>query len=186
MLSISQNGLCPAMLSLPHVVQLDRIDTVHLAYYDWPSNLILTNLRHVTLTNNFISLKTFSSFPYTIRSIHIVLHDYLPGFESCNWSVLRSLSSLPMIKSLRILLNNMINILNDDTCKIIAETIPILVDFVICFRWKRGKRDAHVDFVFNNHQVFIEKLHRRIVLLPLDRMPNILVENGGCGLMAWF
>ena len=45
---------------MPHVVQLDWINTVHLSFHDWPTGLNLQTLRHVILTNNLIALKNFS------------------------------------------------------------------------------------------------------------------------------
>ena len=35
-LSISENDSLPSIISMPHVVQLDRIDTVHLWFHNWP------------------------------------------------------------------------------------------------------------------------------------------------------
>jgi hypothetical protein len=120
-------------------VQLDRINTVHLSFHDWPTNLNLPNLRHVTLTNNLVALKNFSSFPASIRSIQIILlHAYMPNFVSSNWSVLRSLSALPMLTSLYIVLNDMETGLDENSCQIIAETASIFVDFRICFRRQDG------------------------------------------------
>ncbi|CAF2749440.1 unnamed protein product [Rotaria sp. Silwood2] len=83
-LSISQNDSLPSIISMPHVVQLDHINTVHLSFHDWPTGLNLLALRHVTLTNNLIALKNFSSFPPNIRSIQILLHANKPNFDSSN------------------------------------------------------------------------------------------------------
>jgi hypothetical protein len=123
---------------MPHVVQLDHIETVHLSFHDWPNGLNLLSLRHVTLTNNLVALKSFSSFPTNIRSIRILFHANMPNFVSTNWSILRSVSSLPMLTSLHIIINDMNTGLDDITCQIIAETVPILVHFGICFRRNSG------------------------------------------------
>lgn len=133
---------------MPHVVQLDRIHTVHLAFHDWPTGLDLPSLRHLILTNNLISLKTFASFPRSIRSIQIFLHPFMPNHVSSNWSVLRSLPALPMLTSLHIALNDISTGLDKHTCHIIAETVPMLVHFGICFR-RRMKR-SNPDRVFSS------------------------------------
>ncbi|CAF1415402.1 unnamed protein product [Rotaria sp. Silwood1] len=137
-LSISQNDSLPSIISMPHVVQLDHINTVHLSFHDWPTGLNLLALRHVTLTNNLIALKNFSSFPPNIRSIQILLHANKPNFDSSNWSILRSLSVLPMLTSLHIIMKDMNTGLDDISCQIIAETVPISVHFGICFRRSSG------------------------------------------------
>ncbi|CAF1543739.1 unnamed protein product [Rotaria sordida] len=123
---------------MPHVVQLNHVNTVHLSFHDWPTGLNLLALRHVTLINNLIALKNFSSFPLNIRSIQILLHANKPNFDSSNWSILRSLSALPMLTSLHIVMNDMNTGLDDISCQIIAETVPIFVHFGICFRRKSG------------------------------------------------
>ena len=137
-LSISQNDSLPSIISMPHVVQLDHIDTVHLSFHDWPTGLNLLALHHVTLTNNLVALKNFSSFPSNIRSIQILFHANMPNFVSSNWSTLRSLSALPMLTSLHIVINDMNTGLDDISCQIIAETVPIFVHFGICFRRDSG------------------------------------------------
>jgi hypothetical protein len=123
---------------MPHVVRLDRIDTVHMSFHDWPIGLNLPALRHVTLTNNLVALKTFSSFPTSIRSIEIQFHLYMPNFTSTNWSVLRSLSALPMLTSLHIVFDDVNTGLDELSCQIIAETVPMFVHFEIYFRSRNG------------------------------------------------
>jgi hypothetical protein len=123
---------------MPHVVQLDHINTVHLSFHDWPTGLNLLALHHVTLTNNLVALKNFSSFPSNIRSIQILIRANMPNFVSSNWSTLRSLSALPMLTSLHIVINDMNTGLDDISCQIIAETVPMFVHFGIYFRRDSG------------------------------------------------
>ncbi len=137
-LTISQNDSLPSIVSMPHVVQLDCINTVHLSFHDWPTSLNLQTLRHVILINNLIVLKNFSSFPTSIRSIQILLYPNMPNFVSSNWSVLRSLSALPMLTSFHIVLNDMNTGLDETSCQIITETVPMFVHFGICFRRQNG------------------------------------------------
>ncbi|CAM4774372.1 unnamed protein product [Rotaria magnacalcarata] len=137
-LSISQNNSLPSITSMPHVVRLDHINAVHLSFHDWPTDLNLLALRHLTLINNLITLKNFSSFPSNIRSIQILLYSDKPNFSANNWSILRSLSTLSMLTSLHIVINDMDTGLDDISCQIIAETVPIFVHFGIYLRSKHG------------------------------------------------
>lgn len=133
-LDIAENDSLPSILSMPHIVELDRINTVHLSFHDWTSSLNLLGVRHLILTNNLHVLKNFSSLPPNIRSIQILLDANLPNFDSSNWSILHSLSALPMLTSLHIVMKGMDTGLDDISCEIIAETVPIFVHFGIRFR----------------------------------------------------
>ncbi|CAF4502227.1 unnamed protein product [Rotaria sp. Silwood2] len=137
-LSISENDSLPSIISMPHVVQLDHINTVYLSFHDWPTGLNLLALRHVILTNNLVALKNFSSFPSNIRSIQILFRANMLNFVSSNWSTLRSLSALPMLTSLHIIINDMNTGLDDISCQIITETVPMFVHFGIHFRRDSG------------------------------------------------
>ena len=123
---------------MPHVIAFHRITTLHLAFHAWPRGLHLPSLRHVTLTNNLVALKDFSSFPPSIRSIQILFRPFLPNYLAVNWSVLRSLSTLPMLTSLHIILHDVDTGLDSTACQIIAETVPMLAHFAISFRQQRG------------------------------------------------
>lgn len=178
---------------MPHVVQLDRINKVHLFYHDWSSGLNLPALRHVTLTNNLIALRNFSSSSPNIRSIQIILHPYMPNFLSSNWSILRSLSSLPMLASLDIVIHDADTAFDHTICQIIAETVPMLVHFSIRFRNSTGLphdddgdvRLATVRAAFNDYQTSIKELHRCILCSTSHMKPLIVIEDGGCGLTVW-
>ncbi|CAF4541427.1 unnamed protein product [Rotaria socialis] len=118
--------------------RLHHINAVHLSFHDWPTDLNLLALRHLTLINNLITLKNLSSFPSNIRSIQILLYSDKPNFSANNWSILRSLSTLSMLTSLHIVINDMNTGLDDISCQIIAETVPIFVHFGIYFRREHG------------------------------------------------
>ena len=176
-LTISQNGSLPSIISMPHVVRFDRIDTAHLLYHDWPMDLHLPSLRHLTLTNNLVALKSFSSFPPSIRSIQILLCPHMPNFISNNWSVLRSLSALPKLTSLHIVLNDMQTGLNEHTCQIIAEMVPIFVHFGICFRNQSGKlRSDFLDHYVLNPADFGFDLNN-LTAFQIDYLTNLVVEK---------
>jgi hypothetical protein len=177
--------------------------------------LNLLGLRHVTLTNNLIALKNFASFPTSIRSIQILFHANMPNFVSINWWTLRSLSALPMLTSLHIVLNDMTTGLDDISCQIIAETVPMFVHFGICFRSQSGMStpkcsnhpvnfdptlfanangllydivdddDYLPDSVFDDYRTSIEELRRRILDLTIHIKPLIVVEEENCGLTVW-
>ena len=151
-LCISQDESLPSIISMPHVVRLNHINTVHLSFHAWPTGLNLLSLRHVTLTNNLVVLKNFSSFPTSIHSIQIILNANIPNFVSSDWSTLRSLSALPMLTSLHIILDDINTGIDDINCQIIAETVPMLVHFGIYFRRsseksKRNSLDYCVQFI---------------------------------------
>jgi len=161
---------------MPHVVHFDRVDTVHLLYHDWPNGLNLPSLRHLTLTNNLVALKSFSSFPPSIRSIQILLCPHMPNFISNNWSVLRSLSTLSMLTSLHIVLKDMETGLDEHTCQIIAETVPMFVHFGICFRNQSGKSEPDcVDHYVLNPADFDFDLNN-LTALDIDYLTNLIVE----------
>ncbi|CAF0955603.1 unnamed protein product [Adineta steineri] len=140
-LAISENNSLPSIVSMPHVVQLDRINTVHLSFHDWPIGLNLSTLRHITLTNNLVELKSFALFPTNIRSIQIICYAAMPNFNLTDWSVFRSLSSLPKLISLQIVIKDMDTILDENSCQIIAETALMFAHFGLCFR----RQDAPPD-----------------------------------------
>ena len=109
---------------------------------DWPTDLNLSSVRHVTLTNNLVALKDFSSFPPSLRSIQIQIHPRMPNCVSSNWSILRSLSHLRMLTSLHIVFNDVNTGLDNITCRIMAETASILAHFGICFRRSSGMSNS--------------------------------------------
>ncbi|CAF4846538.1 unnamed protein product, partial [Rotaria sp. Silwood2] len=68
----------------------------------------------------------------------ILFRANMPNFVSSNWSTLRSLSALPMLTSLHIVINDMNTGLDDISCQIITETVPMFVHFGIHFRRDSG------------------------------------------------
>lgn len=127
-----------------------------------------------------------------------------------NWSVLRSLSALPMLTSLDIVLNDINTGLDQSSCQIIAEIVPMLVHFGIFFRRRNGlshpddgvpltgidptlpieedgdpDSESFLESIFNEYQMSIEDIRRRILRLSLYAEPLIVVEEEGCGLTVW-
>ena len=181
-LNASENVIPSALVPLPHVVSLNRIDTLRLSSCRSSIDVDLPALRHIILN----SLNSFCSFPSSVCSIQLVLYYEDPPFVAFDWSALHSLAALPMLKSLHILVYDMDTKLEDTTCQIIADAVPKLVDFQFCFRRLFNRTRIVWDFLFNDYQIFIEHLHRRILLLSVDRQPYCVVEQDGCGLTVWF
>ncbi len=130
-------------------------------------------------------LDRLTDFIYTgnLRSIHILL-EFSETFTTINWKLLRTFSFLPLLKSLRITMHNFETILEDEHCQLIAERVPILTDFVFCFR--RNRRPVYDDNdQFNIHQKSILNLYHRISILVLDQQLKIVIEKDGCGLIMW-
>jgi hypothetical protein len=184
-LDASGNILPPPIIFLPHLVPLERIDKLHLAFCNSVIRTNLPSLRHVTLLNSLNVLNNVSLFPATIQSIHIVLKYGLPNFMASNWAALHLLATLPRLSLLHIALYDMPTTLDNTSCQIIAETVPMLTNFGFCFRRLFGPEGYDIKSVFNDHAMFIEQLCHRILLL-LDQQPHYIVEQEGCGLTMWF
>jgi hypothetical protein len=125
------------------------------------------------------------SLPLNIRSIQIVVHHECLHFATADWTALRKLSSLPLLKSLRILLYGMHNPPDDTSCQIIAEIAPVLSDFSICFRRVYHQEAYDIDLASKKHCLFIEQL-RKHILLSLTSQPYVFVEKDASGLIICF
>jgi len=79
---------------------------------------------------------------------------------------------------------NLETILEDEDCQAIAERVPMLNDFVFCFRRNIGSIDDDND-PFNIHRKSIFSLHYYISILLFDQQPKISIEADGCGLIMW-
>ncbi|UJR36822.1 hypothetical protein I4U23_029535 [Adineta vaga] len=145
--------------------------------YNFLIRLSLSNLRHDTLTNNVMELKSFLLFPTSIRS----------------------LSHLSKLASLKIIINDMDTSLDENTCQIIVETTPIFVHFGISIPGKMGLPDAAdveppiVDYgilydlsllilFYKNYPTTIGKIHHHILSLSFHMRSLIFAEEGDCGL----
>ncbi|CAF4652082.1 unnamed protein product, partial [Rotaria sp. Silwood2] len=82
---------------LPHVALSNCIEMLHLSFYNTSIRIDLPALQHMTLVNSINCLNCYSSFPKTIRSIHILLFfNTFPMYMLPNWSVISYLrSALP-------------------------------------------------------------------------------------------
>ncbi|CAF4554153.1 unnamed protein product [Rotaria socialis] len=109
--------------------------TFFLSYNDFESNS-LDSL-------NSCSLST------SIRSIQITLHHKWLNLGNDDWNAFRKLSTLPMLKSLRVLLRNMHTPPDDASCQIIAETALMVSDFCFCFRRHGDRNEYDIAHVFH-------------------------------------
>ncbi len=75
---------------------------------------------------------------------------------------------------------------DNKSCQIIAETVPIVSDFAFCFRRWDGRIDYNIDDVCMKHFLFIEQLKNRILALPLNEQPCVVVEEDGHGIIICF
>ncbi|CAF3056610.1 unnamed protein product [Rotaria sp. Silwood2] len=178
----------PTLLSyLPHVALSNYIETLHLSFYNRPIHIHLSTLRHITLLNSVNCLNYFSSFPTTIRSIHILVCHTFPNCMLPNWSViLHFLSILPELSSLRVTMYDLLKTIDDKNCQIIAKTTSLLRDFGFYFRRKFSSLDDDMKTTFEDHTKFIKQLCDEILLLCLDKQLYYSIEDDGCGLTMWF
>jgi hypothetical protein len=187
-LDTSGPTLPSSIFYLPHVALSNCIETLHLSFYNIPIRIDLSALQHMTLINSSNCLNCYSSFPTTIRSIHILLFYKYPNYMLPNWSEVSHLrSTLPQLSSLRISMYDLPKTVDDRSCQIIAKITSLFRDFGFYFRRRFNMPDDD-DFLsaFNNHRKFIKQLCRCILLLSLDKQPYYSIEKEGYGLTTWF
>lgn len=187
-LDASPPTLSSAIFTLPHVTISDRIETVHLSYYNEPIRLPLSMVRHVTLVNSINCLNYYSSFPASIRSIRILLFYTYPNYVRPKWPmVLYSLSTLPRLTSLRVFMYDMpISTMDDESCQLIAKVAPLFTDFGFCFRRKFDSiDDDELAADFQDHMKFIRHL-RDYIFLFHGKQHSYAIEKDECGLIMWF
>lgn len=162
----------------------NQIVELHLFNCDRQISLNFPVLSRLTLTNSFDSLNSCSLFT-NIRSIQINLIQ-CRDFPSIDWTTLRTLSTLPLLTSLRFVLYDMHIPPDDTSCQIIAETAPMVSDFCFCFRRLYYETNYDIGAVYKKHFLFIEQLQSRILALSLNESPYVVVEEGGHGIIIWF
>ena len=184
-LSLANNTVL-TVLALPNLISLNSIEELHLYSCDRRIRVTLPSLRHLILTNSLDVLHGCSSISTNIHSVTIALHldDRILANE--NWGVLRALSSLPLLSSLRVILYDTPQPPDDWTGRILAETAVSLTDFSFCFRQLSGVISHDLPATFNTYRTFIEKLRRTIDILSLHGQRHEVVEKDGFGLMTWF
>ncbi|CAF4968444.1 unnamed protein product [Rotaria sp. Silwood1] len=174
---------CTTFLS--QIVSSNKIRELHLYRCNRQISMNLPYVSHLILVDSLDSLNS-KSLPLNIRSIQIIVHYECLHFATTDWTALRILSSLPLLKSLRILLYDIHNSPDDASCQIIAGIASTLSDFSFCFRclYRQGPYD--IDLASKKHCLFVEQLRKRILLLSLNKRPYIFVEKEASGLIIWF
>ena len=182
-ISVSTNILSHVMSS-DQIVELDLFRCDRQVSFDFPL------VTHLILIDSLDSLNS-RSLSTNIRSIQLILHHECLTFTSGDWTALRTLSNLPLLNSLRVLLYNMLNPPDDTSCEVIAETALMVSDFGFCFRWCRWRCNeiySNVDLTNMKHSLFIERLQNRIVTLSLNEELYVVVDKDttGYGIVVWF
>jgi hypothetical protein len=170
---------------LPHLMSSNQIVELHLYRCNQEISLNLPLVSYLILTDSLNSLHN-CLFLTKIRSIQITLHYECLQFANNDWTALRTLSNLPLLNSLHILLYNMRIPPDDISCHIIAETAPLVSSFFLCFRRRGSENDYDIDLAYEKHSLFIKQLGNYIVTLSLNQEPYINFEKGGCGIIIWF
>lgn len=172
--------------SFPHIMSSNQVVELYLLRCDRQISINLPTFDHLILTDSLDSLNS-CLFSRNIRSIQIILnHEYLYLARN-DWNDLPTLSTtLPYLKSLRILLYGMDIPPNDNSCQIIAETASTVSDFCFCFRRRVYQNRYNSEWTYISQSVFIIQLRDNILALPLNEKPCVIVENDGYGLLAWF
>jgi len=122
-------------------------------------------------------------YPACLRSIHILFH-FSRIYPIINWNSLRALSDYSLLKSLRITVYDLETILEEEDCQVIIERLPMLIDFVFCFRRYTGPDDDKNDS-FNIHRKSILNLYHHISMLLFRQQFKMIIEADGCGLSVW-
>jgi hypothetical protein len=170
---------------LPHIISSNQIVELHLFRCDRQISVNLPTVSRLTLINSLDSLNSCTHLTNT-QSIQIILDHQYFYLGNDDWTVLRTLSTLPRLISLRIVLYDMRDSPNDTSCQIIAETAPIVSDFGFCFRRFSGGMGYDMDAVRMKQPLFIEQLKNRILALPSNRQPYIVSDQDGYGIIIWF
>jgi hypothetical protein len=175
----------PAILTRSLIGCPDNIEEMQLFSCDRDIALNLPSLRHLNVMDRLDSLHCCSSISMNIQSIIIVpCPQYTPSASGI-WTSLRSLRTLPRLRSLRVILYDFLLPPDGPSCEIIAETAISLVDFAFCFRRCRFSNGSQSLVLLDRCWSFIGQLRQRIFALASDEKPECSVEKDGCGLVVW-
>jgi hypothetical protein len=161
------------------------IEELHLVCCDRDIDLKLPSLHHLNVINSLDALQQCLSISMNIQSITIVLDQEHILFATGAWSALRSLRSLPHLRSLRVVLYTLYMSADDPSCQIIAETAVWIVDFAFSFRRRGSFCGLDNESAFKRCCSFIQQLRQMIFALSTDKKPECSVEKDGCGLIVW-
>ncbi|CAF3322938.1 unnamed protein product [Rotaria socialis] len=179
------NNLPSLATSLPRIMFLNQVVELHLSRCDRQVSVNLPTCDHLVITD---SLDTLNSclFSRNIRSIQITLNQEYLHLTRNDWSELSTLSTLPLLTSLRILLYGMNIPPNATSCQNIAETASTISDFCFCFRRKNHQNQCNFNWAHTAQSLFIMQLRNSILALPRNAKSRVVLEKDGYGLVAWF
>jgi hypothetical protein len=183
-MNLVNNAMSP-ILTLPDILSPTRIEELNLFCCDRNIRLKLSLVRHVNLINSLDTLHICSSISMNIQSIQIAIYQYHIPYEKGNWTALRALYDLPLLRSLRIIMHDTPRCSDDANCQILAQTAISMVDFAFCFRIWTGSFEAGQKSTFYMYRLFIERLRQRIMTISLVHKTDFLIEQDGCGLIMW-
>jgi hypothetical protein len=163
----------------------NQIVELHLIGCNRQISLNFPSLSRLILIDSLDSLNSCTLLT-NIQSIQIILHRQYLCFGNDDWTILRILSTLPRLNSLRVVLYDMRVPPDDTSCQIIAETAPIVSDFAFCFRRCNYEIDHDIDAIYTKHCLFVEQLQNRILNLPSNQQHYIVIEEDGHGIIVWF
>lgn len=183
-LNISDN--VPSFVTfLPYIMSSNQIVILHLLGCNRNVSLNLPFVSRLILTDSLDFLNNCTDLT-RIESIQIILDYRCLHFGNDDWTTLRILSTLPRLKSLRILLHDMRNTPDDTSCQIIAETATIVTDFAFRFERSGFCIDYNFTAAYIKQSLFIEQLQNRILVLSLNNQPYIIRDENGRGIIIWF
>ena len=163
----------------------ENIEALHLFCCDGDIDLKLPSLRHLNVISSLDALHRCSSISMNIQSIIIVMDQEHGPYATGNWTVLRSLRSLPRLRSWRVLLYGMHMSADDPSCQIIAETAVSFTDFAFSLRRHASSNALDDESTFRRCYSVIDQLRQKIFALSGDEKPVCSVEKDGCGLIVW-
>ncbi|CAF4861796.1 unnamed protein product, partial [Rotaria sp. Silwood1] len=180
-LNMSDN-LASSTSFFSQIMSSNKIVELHLYRCNRQVSMNLPNVSHLILIDSLDSLNS-TSLSLNIRSIQIILHYECLSFAAGDWTALHSLSTLPLLNSLRIILYSMRIPPDDTNCQIIAKITPKLLDFSFCFRRIYCQNSYDIDAAYKKHCLFIKQLRNCILNLSLNKQAYVFVEKDGCGLV---
>ncbi|CAF2985034.1 unnamed protein product [Rotaria sp. Silwood2] len=172
---------------LPNVVQVDRINTLRVSYYNGSIRLPLPNPHQITFLNSQKCLNHASSLSTSVCSIRLLPLNHHNNNQYTRWfEILHSLSTLPNLHSLRITMYRRPAIVYDNCCPLIEKITLQVTDFGFYFREKYNTLRSGDLPIFQQYAQFIKHLCHRILLLSSDKQSCYSIEDDHCGLTIWF
>lgn len=186
-LTMSDN-IPPFIALLSDVMSSNQIVELHLCRCNRQISFNLPMVTHLTLVDSLDSLNS-RSLSTNIRSIQIILHQECRAFTNGDWTALRAVSALPLLKSLRVYLYDMRTPPNHTSAEIISKTALTVANFSLCFRrydHRYVEFDYDIDLACIKHSIFINRLRNRIASLSRNQKLHMVVDEDAGEIFTWF